>query len=1096
MHDTSLLAEELQSAASADFADLLEYLAEIVGVGDAAEAAYIVDDWDEPTVNVFCPTGPGGGIDPTCKADGHHFSPRVEQNRAAGEAWVKGLNHSERSQIEMWTGDGFAEYRADYKAGRSGADDRFLKAFETALEKAPKHEGYIYRGLTKDYGDVEAAIASFKKAGVGGTWHDPAPMSTTVDPFHAHNFARGDVMMRIASKTGREIQAGAQDYEKEEEREVVVLPGTKLRIKNIYENHTYHIEGKAHKVRYFVDLEEITGNENPYHAADGKFTSKSGVGKAIDAVSSLEHKAKELAKGFADKMVSKLPEGGQKAAYKAGEVGAAVGSPALKVIFAGYTAAQAFADRVAKERGYTDEQRESLSKVLKFVDLGTFEALKVGSFFAHGLAPAAGATGLVPVASASYIAYSAAADFPATFRAAQGVVRDTINTLKAKFGPSILHSKKRLLEEASKRGLTANEANGAAIADALEAHNFDEWYSALFVAALDELDDAESAITLADALYEPTSNTKWAFTSNSVKLAEFNTWLRSKFKAHLLTDDQYWKAYIAEGFAKGAGRAFDDTKKKQKLIDEAQGKLSYYEGTKDQFLKSTFGNSVSKETLEILVSRVYTDLEGVTEAMAAAMTRTLADGLVAGSNPNDIAQNLVKNVDGIGINRATTLARTEIIRAHAEGQLAALEAMGVEDVGVMVEWSVSGLGTTKKGNPSPCPKCAPMKGTVLKVSEAKGMIPRHPNCMCAWLPAGVGEDTAGQKLTKKEIVGAIRESKGSDAWGPADSISSDRMVTNSLLAFSDIISRYNVTANESNCGAGTDGRPGFQPGNTCAGDAGGPSGGSNVPVAPKGTAVSPQVAKAVSEVRESSKKHAEEQLKQVADHYKTDAGTVRQKLQAAFDKAEITINFKPQNQGADGGFLGDLLAKEGKLKSVFETGKSGVSDKLNIDKYKADRDGWEKERISPHAADVPANERPKYAAVNWGGGSEGAAPVYGGGVFVLNKEHFKGKLTLTPDNTSRTGKHEAASGDDPINALARSGKALRAAGISAPEDRVKGTRPNSYTEVHVWGEMPLNKDTIKEIRLKQPKFYQLEAKRAQAGMVKWAEAQGIPVRFY
>jgi len=40
--------------------------------------------------------------------------------------------------------------------------------------------------------------------------------------------------------------------------------------------------------------------------------------------------------------------------------------------------------------------------------------------------------------------------------------------------------------------------------------------------------------------------------------------------------------------------------------------------------------------------------------------------------------------------------------------------------------------TTRK--PSVCKKvCAPMHGTVFKVSETEGIFPAHPDCECTWV---------------------------------------------------------------------------------------------------------------------------------------------------------------------------------------------------------------------------------------------------------------------------------------------------------------------------------------------------------------------------
>jgi hypothetical protein len=97
------------------------------------------------------------------------------------------------------------------------------------------------------------------------------------------------------------------------------------------------------------------------------------------------------------------------------------------------------------------------------------------------------------------------------------------------------------------------------------------------------------------------------------------------------------------------------------------------------------------------------------------------------------------------------IARTEVIRAHAEGQLDALEELGVEELGVEVEWTVTEDSRL-------CPLCAALKGVVLTLDEAKGLLPRHPNCRCAFIPANVGEDEEGQLRSKSAIEKAIDKS--------------------------------------------------------------------------------------------------------------------------------------------------------------------------------------------------------------------------------------------------------------------------------------------------------------------------------------------------
>lgn len=267
------------------------------------------------------------------------------------------------------------------------------------------------------------------------------------------------------------------------------------------------------------------------------------------------------------------------------------------------------------------------------------------------------------------------------------------------------------------------------------------------------------------------NNQRWRFHTDPEKVREFEEWLRTQFRGEILGPDEeaLWRAYVEEGYRRGAERAFDDSRRGLRF---APGAGDFFEGSKREFLRSAFGRAVSVDRLKLLVGRTLTDLRGVTEATATAMSRGLADGLVRGLSPREIARDLVKSLDGVGLNRALTIARTEIVRAHAEGQLDGFETLGVDEIGVAAEWSSVA---------DACPMCAPLDGVVMKVSEARGLLPRHPNCRCAWIPANVGEDKRGQKRSRREILSAVgksvkeetgertvREAKDESRWAGAD----------------------------------------------------------------------------------------------------------------------------------------------------------------------------------------------------------------------------------------------------------------------------------------------------------------------------------------
>lgn len=248
-------------------------------------------------------------------------------------------------------------------------------------------------------------------------------------------------------------------------------------------------------------------------------------------------------------------------------------------------------------------------------------------------------------------------------------------------------------------------------------------------------------------------NTRWMFLTQEQQLEQFKQWLQSQLLIEVLTKGtdykDYWLTkYISDAYEKGMGRAFDDVRK-----PALAQRLDFYAGTKKEFLDSSFRRPVAANRVKLLASRTLTDLQGVTDAMAQAMSRELVDGMIKGESPRVVARNITKHVDNIGKKRALMIARTETVRAHNEGALDALETLGVTDIGVMVEWS-----TAKDFRV--CPECRALQGIVIKVSEARKQVPlpRHPNCRCSYVPANVGESRKGQIRGKGRIEAAIDRS--------------------------------------------------------------------------------------------------------------------------------------------------------------------------------------------------------------------------------------------------------------------------------------------------------------------------------------------------
>jgi SPP1 gp7 family putative phage head morphogenesis protein len=207
----------------------------------------------------------------------------------------------------------------------------------------------------------------------------------------------------------------------------------------------------------------------------------------------------------------------------------------------------------------------------------------------------------------------------------------------------------------------------------------------------------------------------------------FVTWLKKQIDDKILEpvgiiDENWTTGFIRPAYQKGVIRAYTDT-----LPPAAARNRPFYAGGRATFLHEAFNSPVAVEKLRLIFTRDFEGLKGITADMSAKLGRILADGIARGRHPYDVARDMSKEIDGISRRRAEVLARTEIIHAHAEGQLDAMERLGLEEVKLMAEWVTA-------GDDRVCPLCAEKEGLVLPIKEAHGLIPLHPQCRCSWLP--------------------------------------------------------------------------------------------------------------------------------------------------------------------------------------------------------------------------------------------------------------------------------------------------------------------------------------------------------------------------
>lgn len=134
------------------------------------------------------------------------------------------------------------------------------------------------------------------------------------------------------------------------------------------------------------------------------------------------------------------------------------------------------------------------------------------------------------------------------------------------------------------------------------------------------------------------------------------------------------------------------------------------------------------QKLEVIYIRSFNELKGVTDAMDQKISRTLADGLAKGYNPKRMGRALARDVENIGVARGRLIARTEVIRAHAEASLNRYAQFGLHMVQGKVEFATA-------ADDRVCPICDDLDGETFTIDEARGVIPVHPSCRCSWVPA-------------------------------------------------------------------------------------------------------------------------------------------------------------------------------------------------------------------------------------------------------------------------------------------------------------------------------------------------------------------------
>jgi SPP1 gp7 family putative phage head morphogenesis protein len=218
---------------------------------------------------------------------------------------------------------------------------------------------------------------------------------------------------------------------------------------------------------------------------------------------------------------------------------------------------------------------------------------------------------------------------------------------------------------------------------------------------------------------------QYQFLTDEGKLKAFNEWFKQQVEADVFSVPpgtpfgEPWTAkYVESAYRKGIVNAW--------LASHAAALAA--DGTLEAFIRAAFGRPERLSKARLLGTMVFENLQGITADMGAKLNRILAQGIIDGRSVHALAKEMSDTIGGLSTQRAFLIAHTEIIRAHAEGQLDSFTDLGIEELGILAEWS-----TVRDDRV--CPLCAEMEGKTFTIEAARGLIPLHPRCRCAWTVA-------------------------------------------------------------------------------------------------------------------------------------------------------------------------------------------------------------------------------------------------------------------------------------------------------------------------------------------------------------------------
>ena len=206
--------------------------------------------------------------------------------------------------------------------------------------------------------------------------------------------------------------------------------------------------------------------------------------------------------------------------------------------------------------------------------------------------------------------------------------------------------------------------------------------------------------------------------SDVERMAAFESWFTDMLDHTVLYNEEnssgkWTDSYISSAWDKGAGHASAD-------IEDRDLPL----GDDDPVFSVGLATAAGMVT-GMLLSRTWSEMEGISDAVRQKAMRTVADGLQNKWSPEQITNGLLEDISKIGDRRSDMLARTETMRAAVRGATSTYRLNKITTLQIMAEWMTMQDARV-------CSQCKGYEGHVYTLDQIDAMLPAHTLCRC-WI---------------------------------------------------------------------------------------------------------------------------------------------------------------------------------------------------------------------------------------------------------------------------------------------------------------------------------------------------------------------------